>query len=848
VVDEFLSRGGPEEAAELARWVQAGQIEFGAFEAQPLTQVASLEELLRSTVRARELAAQFGAEVVTALLTDIAGATWNLPQVLARAGVRYFLLGTGAFRVHVNQASLPRLFYFTAPDGSRVLLYQIGFDREEDPHTVTQLNATYGFGGTYLIRPFREFLAAGSTAGFNAEAEEKGVAEGTGREALDGLLARLEREGYPYDALLLQAAGDNRGADPDLPETVRLWNEWIRMPEVRIATPREFFADVEARYGADLPVLSGDLTCPWSDMLGSMAVETGRYRQASRRWIVGETLGSLLTARTGQPPAPAPSRAVVRELLHYSDHTFGQSMWNSYQVCEAVGTLHDSIFDSARATWQDKRDYVDAADRQTRRTLHRALTGWANAIPTAREEQFVVINPCSWERADVVDYFRRSEGPRPTAVRDVATGELLPVDVMDAGGPRVRITFRPPPVPGLGYRILESEGDKGVSPYRISPAVQIDGRTMENEFLRIELDERTGSLAQLVDKHTGRDFVDGDAPWTLNQMLYAGLEGLSPDARGTGLCDDIRRTWARVESVEFLPGTAGRVRGTLRVRARLEGGPAPLTVESEIRLAAGQPTVEFFNTVVKPPTADIEEGFLAFPFSLRQPTFYVAQAGCAVRVPEDQLPGSAQHCLGIQDWVALEDEETVLLWTTDEAAVIELGEVRSIGISNLPQRPARPHLLAYLFNNTWQTNCQRWQGGAWPFRVTLTVLPPPYDPVAVARQGQAANRPLLAHDGVSAAEAGVEPVGCWLGVEPENVLLSTFKPAEGGEGWVLRCVEVAGQSTEACLDVSALSLSEWARMDLREQVEGDWQPVREDGIRFRLSPHEIATVGLRGQD
>jgi alpha-mannosidase len=204
--------------------------------------------------------------------------------------------------------------------------------------------------------------------------------------------------------------------------------------------------------------------------------------------------------------------------------------------------------------------------------------------------------------------------------------------------------------------------------------------------------------------------------------------------------------------------------------------------------------------------------------------------------------------------VALEDEETVLLWTTDEAAVIELGEVRSIGISNLPQRPARPHLFAYLFNNTWQTNCQQWQGGTWPFRFTLTVLPAPYDPVACARQGQAANRPLLAHDGAGAAEAGVgaglraSPVGCWLNLEPENVLLSTFKPAENGEGWVLRCVEVAGQSTEARLDVSALGLSQWARMDLREQVEGGWQPVREGGIRFRLSPHEIATVGLRGKD
>ncbi|MCX6992008.1 MAG: hypothetical protein NT011_02575 [Kiritimatiellaeota bacterium] len=831
VVRDFLARCTPDERLVFADLLRKKQIEITAFFTQFLPQLPGLEELIEALRYTTELGREIGVPVVTANLNDIGGNSLAFPQVLARAGVCYYLFGSGGWRVHCLQCSLPHLFWHEGPDGSRLLFYRLGYDKTLQPSACTGLNAPYGFGGTYFTRPYQDYLSG--LRHNNLAFSELGMAKDTGPAALKNLLQRFQSEGYPAEQILLQLGGDNGRPDKSVCDLVAEWNRRERFPEIRLATPAQFFADLSRECKEALPVLRGEISCPWSNHALTTARETGIYRQAGRRIV-----SAICLSGVNRTAPPFNVDAAFEELTHFSDHTFGISMWGYQDSLRQGRSMHDTLFALPRESWQNKTDYALAADRYGRSGLFRAARGLADRVKSDQEGQFVVINSCSFPRRGLVDYNQR-DFPEKIALRDCETDAILPCDCEPSGGPRGRLRFFSPEVPAFGYRVFAIVPDAQLPP---SPLLHVTPALLENEVWRITFDPKTGRIVSLLEKATRREWLDTQQDRSLGEFIYCRVEGLREDASGMGISDAINWNWATEVECEPAMIYHGSAYGKVVYRRHLTGGPVPVTVEQEIVLAAGSGQIELVTTIIKHPTVAKEAGFIVFPFAIPKPAVVMEQAGCLVRIPQDQLPGSAQYNIGIQDWVGLWDHTRKgLLIGTDQAGLFSMAPLQHYGNFDLPVAPETGCLYLHLFHNTFNTNCPIYQGGVLPFRVTIMPLPDD-DPTRAWRNGMASNRPLLALPLAAGRGEWSERSKSLLSISPDNVLVSIARQTD--PVLLLRLVEMAGKHTEVVLNLADTGFVRWSACDFYGHPVDEQGTNAQGAVTTVLEPFMIKTLRI----
>lgn len=831
VIRDFLARCTPYERSMFIDLAKKQQIEVTAFFTQILPQLPGLEELIEAVRYPTELGRELGFPVMTANLNDIGGNSFAFPQVLARVGIRYYLFGTGGWRVHCLQCSLPHLFWHEGPDGSRLLFYRLGHDKLLNPSENRTLEATYDFGGTYFVRPYRDHLSG--LCHKDLSAADLGTVKDTGPAALKKLLQRFQKEGYPAEQILLQSSHDNGRPDESICDLVAEWNRRERVPEIRLATPAQFFADLSRDCKKTLPVFRGEISCPWSNHALTMAREMGIYRQAGRRIV-----SAICLSGVNRTPPPLNIGATFEELIHFSDHTFGISMWLHQDSLRQHRSIHDTIFTVPRESWQNKADYALAADRQGRNGLFQAARSLANRVKSNRKGQLAVINPCPFPRNGLVDYSLRPFSER-IALRDCETGEMLPCDCEPSGGPRGRLRFFAPEVPGFGYRVFEIVSDTRPRP---APQLNVTPELLENEVWRITFDSKTGRMVSLFEKAAGREWLDLEQKRGMGEFLYCRVEGLREDSSGVGISDAINWNWVTNDKCEPAMIYHGNAYGKVVYRRRLTGGPAPVVVEQEVVLVAGSGQIEMMTTVIKQPTVEKEAGFLIFPLAISNPAAVMEQAGCLVRIPQDQLPGSAQYNIGLQDWIGLWDHTRKgMLISTEQAGLFSLAPLRHYDNFDLPAAPETGCLYLHLFHNTFNTNCPIYQGGVLPFRVTLTPLPND-DTTQAWRIGMAANRPLLALPLEAGQGEWSERRKSLLSISPDNVLVSLVRHMDSV--WLLRLVETAGKHTEVVLHLAETGFVRWNACDFYGHKAGEGGTHTQGEVTTTLEPFMIKTLRI----
>lgn len=831
VVRDFLTRCTPDQRLIFADLLRKKQIEITAFFTQILPQLPGLEELIEALRYTTELGRELGVPVVTANLNDIGGNSFAFPQVLARAGIRYYLFGAGAWRIHSLQCSLPHLFWHEGPDGSRLLFYRLGYDKTLKPSDAT-LDAPYGFGGTYFARPYREHLAG--LRRNDLPATELLPAKGAGPGALKNLLQRFQSEGYPAEQILLQIGEDNGTPEKSICDLVAEWNRRERFPEIRLATPAQFFSDLSRECTEALPVFRGEISCPWSNHALTMAREMGIYRQAGRRIVSAICLGGV-----NRTTPPFNVDAAFEELSYFSDHTFGISMWGHQDSFRKGRSMHDTLFALPRESWQNKTDYALAADRYGRSGLFRAARGIANRVKSNQEGQFVAINSCAFPRRGLVDYSLR-DFPERIGLRDCETGTILPCDCEPSGGPRGRLRFFAPEVPAFGYRVFEIVPDAQLHPHSL---LHVTPELLENEVWRITFDPKTGRIVSLLEKGTRCEWLDTKHDRGLGEFIYCSVEGLREDSTGMGISDAINWNWATDVKCEPAMIYHGSAYGKVVYRRHLTGGPVPVTVEQEVVLVAGSGQIELVTTLIKHPTVAKEAGFIVFPFAISKPDVVMEQAGCLVRIPQDQLPGSAQYNIGIQDWIGLWDHtRRGMLISTDQAGLFSMAPLQHYGNFDLPVAPETGCLYLHLFHNTFNTNTPLYQGGVLPFRVTLIPLPND-DTTQAWRMGMAANRPLLALPLRVGQGVWVERSKSLLSISPDNVLVSIARQTDSV--LLLRMVEMAGKHTKVVLSLADTGLVHWGVCDLYGNPAGEWEVNTQGTVTTTLEPFMIKTLQVK---
>jgi hypothetical protein len=777
----YLENRSPEAGNALLQAIRDGRIGAQALFANMLTGLLDHETFARLGWPAGRLARERGLAFPSAQITAVPGQTLTFPMMLAASGVKYLASGVSAARAVPLLASgadgmtYPQLYYWEGPDGSRVLHYRA---------------SQYGDGSRF---------------GFDVGPDEMGHRLS---EWLTGQPALLARD-WPYDIALLYGADstDNAIMKEEMIANVQEFGRRFVFPRIITGRAEDFFRDVERRYATRIPVRRGDSGLYWEDGAASTAAELAAFR-ASQLAARAAEIVALWDDRLGPPDDDtraerregAEQRGTVwRDLLLFGEHTWG-----------AEGSVTAPTSRQTIAQWAYKRRLIDGAAAATRDGVRDGLLRLGHATHAGRGR--LVFNASSWERTDVV----RVPGGAGKAL--AFDGSESPSVDLEDGESLLLVRAVPP----LGY-LAFVEGDRDARP----PAPEGDQLEASAGGFTVRIDAATGAMRSL----TGPDGKERVKPsdWSgLNQLVYA--RGGEHSALWTSrdrseLKNPPQLELAQTSLVrcrrERLPGIGVR----LVIERMLAGFPS---VASFVTLYDELPWIDVENRIVKTPTLAKEALYVAFPFAFTKPTVDIEVPLGRMTVERDQQPGSCRDWYCHTHWVWLREGNDGLLWSGPDTPLLTLNDLfrgawRRTIVSD-------GTLFAYAMHNYWPTNFAAAQGGPPPvaFRFRISLLPPG-DNAEPVRRGWAACDPLYVSPSYeNAARGPLIDKDRALFYADKNVMIVGAKPADDGDGAIVKLLDVAGQARSIGVWPAAYQFRNARQTSLVEQ-NGAVIPATGDG-------------------
>ncbi|MBA2469190.1 MAG: hypothetical protein H0V37_07270 [Chloroflexia bacterium] len=756
-----------------------------------MTQLVGHEEALRAFWPIHELRERYGLPVTIVQHGDINGLGWGTVPLMAAAGLDTLVMALNPDhgRPPFEQ---PSAFHWEGPDGSRVLVW---------------LNLHYGF----------------------ADLAEEGTID-SAREVIPPLLARTaERTDYPFDFLIVHAARDNMWPDGRAVNAARLWNEEGCTPPMRVVTIETAMAKVrEQAARVELPVVRGEWSDWWAHGHGSSAYEVGIGREARAELRAAETahavrqvVGQAPKARPGGiavgptppllgwygPPIAGARRgawservdAAYDDLLLWEEHTWGAG--------ESVTKPFSQV---THAHWNEKAGFGYRAHATARELQRDAVQGLIDALPAGDEPALVVVNPLSRRRDELVTVTSRT-GTTTRLVRDL---------------------------PPLGVTVVPLHDETSRPPERAT--------VIENRFYRVEVDPATASVTSLIDKETGKEWVDAGAASGIAGVVY---EVADPADDHPAITTSRRHFHPDTPGPRFVR-TAATGTGEGPTLERAEGRSTLIWEGKALFLPVVRTTITLYDDLKwididvylrKEENYEMEGVYVVFPFALERPEFHLETTGAVFRAGIEQLPDTCHDWYSVQHAIGVTDGESSVLWATREAPLVQLGGFRA-GHWAREFRPESGHIYAWLMNNLYFTNFKAAQGGQFDFAFRLTTAPGGVDPSAVRSWGESfAARPVALIDAVAPGEFH------WLDIGPETVIAQVVTPVPRShdDGIVIRLRETAGQVTTATVAWRAEGEIEVGQTGIFGEVVD--APVAGDGrtFTFSLRPFDLASIMIR---
>ncbi len=710
-------------------------------------------------------------------MTDVPSHSWIMPTLLRHAGVDFLHLGCNPAS---SSPRVPPLFWWEGPDGSRVLTM---YSAQE-----------YGTG----LKPPPD---------------------------------------WPYRSwLALIHTGDNHG--PPRPDEVKRLLAQARqeLPGARVRIGRlSDFADAILAEQPDLPVIRGDMPDTW--IHGPMADPRGASLARNLRPALAstETLNTHLAAwGASASDLGAVIADAYEQSLLYGEHTWGGAYWWIYGKYElkfgdAWRAERAAVkFARIESSWAEHTAYIERVRDLVTPALTAEMRALAGAVNLSGP-RIVVFNPLPWKRDGVVTV---SLPVMPESLTDVATGKAVAIDDHEGGNVR----FVAGDLPPNGYKTFALTAGSPVHPS--SAPLTAQGDSLENQFFKLTFDPSRGVVASWLDKRTGQELVEANAPQGFGQYLY---ERFSRD-QVQGFVDayvKITADWATNElgkpSMPPASEVPYRALSPKHFTLRFEPGEVATTaiLSSPLDAGLGQAVTTKFTLYRDLPVVDLEvtvhdkpfdpwpeAGWICLPFNLDAPRFRLARLGSIVDPARDIVPGCNFDQIALNGGLTVtgQDGRGIGLCALD-SPVVSLGDPGGWKYTKT-WTPRKGRVFVNLFNNQWTTNFRLWNCGTWSSRVRLWPVDPGSAEQNLVTPSEEARFPLVA--AYAAGSSGqLPPTQAGLGLSRGGIRVSAFGPNPDGDGTVLRLWELAGQSGSVTVRLpTGFKATVAVPVDLRGQPTG----------------------------
>jgi hypothetical protein len=419
----------------LMRLIRERRVALSASWGSMHTDFMGIEVLNRLAYGFSALHRRYGIDTSFAMLDDVPGHPASVASVLAGSGVERLIVGANQGLMGGTTLAPGQVpFYWEGPDGARVLTW------------ISQgVRGGYVEGLTdFFVNPFTldPYTAKPPYLMFHPDAAPRTPLQ-VMEEGVQTLQKYYRDAGYPFDLALVMHAHDF--LDPssvlDLHKAVDLWNASFASPVLRIATPPEFFDDMERRHANDLPHYRGGWSGLWSEAKTQSPQISALARSAHDITPAAETIWSAIAASDGIPPPTGSLERLYDLLFEYDEHSgAGNTGWPGLNTEEGLAEQNRQYAASMTRASSD-------GPRLLRTAIELLTEPAVDAAPglAAGRRALVVYNPLSWKRTDVVRV-RLDSGVHVTGIRNGA-GEDVPFDV-DIDGTTM---FVASDVPSVGY-------------------------------------------------------------------------------------------------------------------------------------------------------------------------------------------------------------------------------------------------------------------------------------------------------------------------------------------------------------------------------------------------------------
>lgn len=633
--------------------------------------------------------------------------------------------------------------------------------------------------------------------------------------------------------LAMQMTGDNHGP-PTAAEIDKLLAYAAKeLPGVKIhfGTLDDFAKAVLAE-NPNLPTVKGDCPDTWIHGLQSNPQEAKIGRNIRPLESALDGLNTQMKA-WGIPVKSVASKLAkaYEQSLLYAEHTWGMNAeygprysygdaWKKWMVAAAAEPLPENgnyaglknsnayrVESGSKRKWlrsyDDKRQYIHNTNDIVTKALATDLDLLASSV-NRQGKRVVVYNPLPWKRSGMIE------------------------------NPWVKGTyFYVKDIPASGYSsYAASELGEGNLTNDEAP-------TFSTPYFKVVFDLKKGGIASLVEKSTGREWVDQSSKYVVGQFLHERFSSNEVDTwfnaysrvkTGWGLNDLGKPGMPKASEIPYLNFTPNEWK--INVTHTQVADVATLTAVSTDGFAKGYTLTFTFprnmayidvNWAVdsKTPDKQAEGGWLCFPFNVEKPRFTVGRLGGPIDPAKDIIPGTNRHLMAATTGVALTaaNKSGVVLASSD-APLMSLGEP-GLWKYSMDYVPSIPSVFVNLYNNMWNTNFALWQEGSWDENVRLWLVDKSTQTVAnLTDYGWEARVPLLT--GIADGAPGGLPVSkTGISLSKTGVLITAFGENPDGEGTILRLWEQSG--TNGVLNVTLPSAKQFRKatpVNLRGEVEG----------------------------
>jgi alpha-mannosidase len=621
-----------------------------------------------------------------------------------------------------------------------------------------------------------------------------------------------------------------------LDNALRLRSPNTVFPNLQFSTATDFFNDLEKKLPSlNIPVWKGELYFQYHRGVMTTQAETKRRIRRSEETLLDAEKFSSLATLYGRPYPQAEMEYAWKRLLfdHFHDIMPGSGIAVNY--LEAKRNLDDvhrtgqDIIQSflgeiaARVNTQDPLEDHRGSPGQDPRGDGRL----GRPAEQSEADPILIFNSLSWPRIDLIEV--EVQLPNPANQIQVVDAKGKPANAqllsIDPETHRAHILLQVS-VPPMGYTTyLVRPGAPTIAQHS---TVTATADTLENEFLRLKVDLRSGCVTSLVDKKTNTESLapsETDTGGPRNSICGNLLQTFYDKPKDWDAwnidADFEKKHWDLDQADEVKLVESGPLRAAIRVKKHFQNS----TFTQDITIYAGIPRID-----VKMHAAWHEKHILlkvAFPLSAHSPkATYEIPYGTVERPTTRNTPAEqAQFEVPALQWADISDDTHGFSLLNDcKYGYDAKGNVLRLSLLRSPEWPD-PHADEGDHDFTYSLYPH---AGTWRDAQTI-------------RRGYELNDRLFAVP-VEKHQGALPPEYSFVQLQPDNVVLTAVKKAEDDHALVLRFYEWAGKETDVVLHVPGTARAA-SETDLMEHRVANLS-VNAGSVTVHTKPYEIKTVKL----